>query len=88
MDEQRPLAAEAEHREHVHLTLTEPVKPNQIVGERFTISGIAVQLIRAENPLQLINPVAPDEYFSGADNVTHEPRTGIIDGLKILSFKF
>jgi hypothetical protein len=88
VDEQRALAAETARRKAANLPLTEPAKSNQTVGERFTVSGIAVQAVKAENPLQLLNPVAPVEYGYAKDNVTRDPRTGIVDGLKILSFKF
>jgi hypothetical protein len=88
VDEKRGLATEATRRTNVRLTLAEPDKSNQIVGERFTLSGIAVQAIKAENPLQLLNPIAPQKYGSGRDNVTREPRTGRVNGLRIFSIEF
>ena len=45
------------------------VKPNQIVKDGVTYSGIAVQLLKTDNPLQLINPLAPPQYGSPEDNV-------------------
>ena len=88
VDDQRALEAEAARRKGAQLKAVEPAKSNQIVGKRFTATGIGVQVIKADNPLQLLNPVAPEEYGSGADNVTRDPRTGQVDGLKILSLKF
>jgi hypothetical protein len=45
------------------------VKANEIASGRATYSGIAVQLLKTDNPLQLINPLAPPEYGSAEDNV-------------------
>lgn len=61
---------------------------NKIVGRRVTYSGIAVQAIKAENPLQLLNPAAPEKYGHGEDSVTREPKTGRVNGLKLFSIEF
>jgi hypothetical protein len=45
------------------------VKPNEVVIGRTTYSGIAVQLLKTDNPLQLIDPFAPPKYGSPGDNV-------------------
>jgi hypothetical protein len=87
-DHQQTLAAEAATRKEVQLTTAEPAKPNQIVGERFTFSGIAVQAVKARNPLHLLNPVASEEYGSGRANVVQEPTSERAIGLKIFSIEF
>ena len=61
---------------------------NKIVGRRVTYSGIAVQAIKADNPLQLLNPAAPEKYGNGEDSVTRDPKTGWVNGLKIFSIEF
>jgi len=61
---------------------------NKIVGRRVVYSGIVVQAIKADNPLQLLNPAAPEEYGNGEDSVTREPKTGRINGLKLFSIEF
>jgi hypothetical protein len=61
---------------------------NKIVGRRATYSGIVVQTIKAENPLQLLNPAAPEEYWNGKDSVIHEPNTERVNGLKLFSIEF
>lgn len=63
-------------------------RPNQILGERFSYTGIAVQAIKADNRLQLLNPAAPAKYGSAEDNVTRDLRTGKVNGLKIFSIEF
>ena len=88
VDEQRTLKTKAARQKHVHSTPTDRPKPDQLVGRRFTFSGIAVQVIKAENPLQLLNPIAPEEYGSDEDKVNRDLHSGKVDGLKILSFKF
>ena len=63
-------------------------KPNEITVGNVTMSGIVAQTVKADNPLQLINPAAPEEYGSGELNVVREPLTGKVSGLKFLSFTF
>lgn len=53
-----------------------------------TLSGIAVAAAKAENKLQLLNPLAPDEYGSSEDNVVRDPINGKVTGLKILAIEF
>jgi len=61
---------------------------NKIVGRRVAYSGIVVQAIKADNPLQLLNPAAPEEYGNGEASVTREPKTGRVNGLRIFSIEF
>jgi hypothetical protein len=65
-------------------------KPNEIKIGRKTFSGVAVQLIKTDNPLQLINPFAPKEYGSGEDTLVadRDPVTGNHTGLKFFSVSF
>ena len=53
-----------------------------------TYSGIGVQLIQAEQPLQLLNPLAPKNYGTGEQNVILEVFTKRPVGLKLFSFNF
>mgnify|MGYP006319306931 CR=1 FL=1 len=66
------------------LSLTN-VRPIQ-VGVTYT--GIAVQLIRAEQPLQVLNPLAPKSYGTGEQNVIFDMFTRNPVGLKLFSFNF
>ena len=63
-------------------------KPNEIMKGSVTYSGIAVQLLKTDNPLQLLNPAAPARYGSAEDNVIRDPFTGIASAWKIFSIKF
>jgi hypothetical protein len=63
-------------------------KPNEIIQGDVVYSGIAVQLVKARNPVQLFNPAAPPEYGSSLDNLVRDPTTGHAFGLKILSIRF
>jgi hypothetical protein len=62
-------------------------RANQIVTEKRVVSGAAVQLMKTDNPLQLINPFAPQEYGSGFDNLIadRDPITGNYSGIAIVS---
>jgi hypothetical protein len=51
-----------------------------------TYTGIAVQFIRAEQPLQLLNPLAPKGYGTGEQNVIFDLFTKQPIGLKLFSF--
>ena len=64
------------------------VKPNEMVKGGIIYSGIAVQVVKTDNPLQLINPLAPPKYGSPEDNVMRDSFTGRVFGLKIFSIRF
>lgn len=76
-------------RQLEQLPITKQVeKPNEIKGKNTSYSGILVQLVKTDNPLQLVNPFAPARYGSGQDNLVRSPLTGRATGLKFLSFSF
>ncbi|HEX5219488.1 MAG TPA: hypothetical protein VFZ59_07960 [Verrucomicrobiae bacterium] len=60
----------------------------RIVGERVVYSGISVQLLRAPNPLQLINPWAPEEYGPSDQNLAIDPVTKRAAGLRLFAISF
>ncbi len=68
--------------------LTPEGKANEIVKGNVAYNGVAVQLVKASNPLQLFNPAAPARYGSAQDNVLRDPTTGLAAGLKFLSLRF
>jgi hypothetical protein len=68
--------------------LMNEVKLNQLQKERITYSGLAVEVARLSNPLQLFNPAAPPQYGSPGDNVLPDPYNGRNLGWKILSLDF
>jgi hypothetical protein len=67
--------------------LREP-KPNEIFSGRLTYSGMAVQIVKARNPLELLNPAAPAQYGSGVDNLVLYPFSGTGPMLKLFSIGF
>ncbi len=71
-----------------NMKVAETDKNNQIVSGDVTYSGIAVAAVKAEDKLQLLNPLAPDEYGSAEDNVVRDPVTRAVSGLKIFSIEF
>jgi len=71
-----------------HLLVEKVQKPNEVAGEKAIYSGIGVQLAKTDNPLQLINPVAPAEYGSSEDNVVRDPVSGKVSGLKLFAIRF
>ena len=70
------------------LAAVHAAKPNEIVARHVTYSGVAVQVLKTDNPLQLINPLAPPKYGSPEDNVMRDTFTGRVLGLKIFSIRF
>ena len=66
----------------------EVLKPNEITVGSLTYSGIAVEAVKTDNPLQLINPFAPERYGDAEDNVVRDPITNRVSGLKIFSIQF
>jgi hypothetical protein len=73
-------------------TTTIPIAPprgtNQIVRKQITYSGALVQVYKADNPLQLINPFAPASYGSGHANLSIDPVTKKPGGIALLSINF
>ena len=63
-------------------------RPNEIIRDNVSYSGIAVQLVKTDNPVQLINPAAPARYGSPEDNTLRNPIDGKVLGLKIFSVRF
>ncbi len=62
-------------------------KPNEITVGKFTYSGIAVEIAKMPNPLQLLNPFAPEAYGSAEINLVRDP-SGHPSGLKFFSLQF
>jgi hypothetical protein len=69
------------------LAFYEP-KANELAVGRHTFSGVAVQVIKAKRPLQLLNPVAQPQYGSGWDNIEWFPASGSGPMLKLFSIDF
>ncbi len=63
-------------------------KANELAFAQYTLSGVAVQIIKAKNPLQLLSPAAPSEYGSGWDNVEWFPASGNGPMVKLFSISF
>ena len=68
--------------------LLREAKANEIVHGNVTYSGIAVQIAKAHNPVQLVNPAAPPQYGSAFDNLDRDLTTGHAFGLKLFSLRF
>lgn len=60
----------------------------EIIRGGVTYSGIGVQLIQAEQPLQLLNPLAPKSYGTGEQNVIFDLFTKQPVGLRLFSISF
>ena|SRR5437763_1298162 len=63
-------------------------KPNEIKIGNFTYSGIFIEALKADNLLQLLNPLAPPEYGSPEDNLVLDPITNRPLGLKLFAIEF
>src|SRR6185436_9646179 len=62
--------------------------PNEIRGKKLKFRGASIQILKAHNPLQLINPFAPAKYGSGYDHVVRDPINGNGTGISTLSIEF
>lgn len=67
---------------------TPTVSYDTIVGKRVAYSGIAVQMFRAPNPLQLLNPWAPKAYGPSEQNLVFDPITKRPAGLRFFTISF
>ena len=64
------------------------VPPNQVISGKLVYEGIFVETVKMDNPLQLLNPLAPPRYGNGDDNLDLDPITGGLTGLKFLTVRF
>jgi hypothetical protein len=63
-------------------------KPNEMIGARISCDGIFVEAAKHHDLFQLLNPFAPAEYGSAADNLVLDPILGRPSGLKFFRLKF
>jgi len=75
------------HPEEMPLLKVEE-KPNELRLGKITLSGIAVEATKVDNPFQLVNPWAPSEYGESQDNATFSPITGLVTGWRLFAFEF
>ncbi len=64
------------------------VRPNEVLRGEIAYSGIAVQVAKTDNLLQLFNPAAPAKYGSAEDNTLRDPITGRASAWKLFSIRF
>ena len=87
-NESQNLDAKAAPSPPPRLIEPSPREPNRMMGERISVSGIAVQVVKTRRLFQLLNPVAPPEYFAGKANTVRDPNSGRVEGLKLVSLEF
>jgi len=72
----------------MQVTLTSPLKPNELAKGKLILSGSAVEAAKTHSPLQLFNPLAASKYGSPEDNALRDPSNGKVRGLKLFSLSF
>lgn len=60
----------------------------RILGLNLQADGALPQLLRARNPIHILNPFAPASYGNGFDNLSYDPRTRRGEGIAFLRIKF
>ncbi len=60
----------------------------RILGVDLEVSGVLMQLRRADYPLHFFNPVAPPHYGSGDEHLSVDPWTRRANGIVFLSIRF
>jgi hypothetical protein len=61
---------------------------SEILAGGLSYSGIAVEVVKTDNLLQLFNPLAPAKYGSVESNTLRDLDTGRASGLKLFSIDF
>jgi hypothetical protein len=61
---------------------------SRVFGINATFDGVIPRALRAEQPLQLINPLAPPEYGIGAEILSINPLTHRVEGISFFTFRF
>jgi hypothetical protein len=57
-------------------------------GSRFTMDGIGVEVMKADNPLRLFDPFDEDTLATARDNVVWDQNTGRAIGFNFFSIHF
>ncbi len=70
------------------LRLPELTAPKPIPDSGIKYGGFVSQVAQMEQPLQLINPLAPPEYGDGTQNLSLNPETGRAEGVTLFSIHF
>jgi hypothetical protein len=73
---------------HESLIVAKPAKPNEIAGHKVVYSGVAVQIVKTKQPLELINIFAPVENGTQDGNMQRDVITGKPTGFKFFSISF
>ena len=73
---------------HSYILGIPEISYDKIFGERVVYSGMSIQLIRAPNPIQLINPWAPKAYGPSDQNLAIDPVSKRAAGLKFFAISF
>src|SRR5437899_3349268 len=84
----QPFETEAARRAKEAALALEEERPNEIRVGNVTYSRILMEALKAQNPLELLNPFAPPEYGSPEDNVVRDPIHNRVIGLKLFSIEF
>jgi len=57
-------------------------------GINVNVEGVIPRAVCAEQPLQLINPLAPPEYGMGMEILSLHPLTRRVEGISFFTFRF
>jgi hypothetical protein len=57
-------------------------------GSRFTMDGIGVEVMKADNPLRLFDPFDEETLSTARDNVVWDQNTGRAIGFNLFSIHF
>jgi hypothetical protein len=69
-------------------TVVEDEFPNEIVLEKLTLKGAAIQWFKTDNLLQLFNPFAPARYGNGDQNLSYDIITDKPKGITIIAIEW
>ena len=87
LQQDQKLTTQIELRAQETLYVERPAVNEKSFG-RFKLDGILVQLFKTDQPLQLINPTAPQRYGSVEDSVVRDLTSSKASGLKFLELRF
>ena len=69
-------------------SLVEEEAPNEIIFDKLSLKGAAIQWFKTDNILQLFNPFAPARYGNGDQNLGYDIITGKPKGMTILAIEW
>jgi hypothetical protein len=70
------------------MVVIRPQDDYEVRRPRYSLDGLSVEIVKAQNPFDLFNPFDPDVCAAARDNVIWDPHTRQAIGWSFFSIRF